>query len=105
MDHRTDPDGATGADRGPVGLERAILLGMALDLGSGVERDVVADDRQAPLGEVAAIVEDPLAHRGAEPAPDHVLERRAVEHAHVELGRYLPQAFVPPEIRVVYGAV
>ena len=32
MDHRADPDGAARADRAPVGLERAVLLRVALDL-------------------------------------------------------------------------
>src|ERR1700733_757473 len=101
MDERADPENAAVADRGPVGLERAILLRMALDHGSDVERDVVADAGQAPLREMAAIVEDLLAHLGTEPAPDQALERGAVEHMYVPVGRHLPQALVPPEIRVV----
>src|SRR5215469_14655401 len=105
MDKPADPDDAAVADRGPVGLERAVLLRVALNHGSDVERDLVADADQAPLGEMAAVVEDPLAHLGAQPAPDQALERRAVEHVDVPVGRYLPQALVPPEIRVVNRAV
>ena len=50
MDHGTDPEGAAGTDRGPVGLERAVLLRVALDLSSRIERAVVAEDGQGPLG-------------------------------------------------------
>src|SRR5580698_1027757 len=105
MDHRPDPDRAAGTDRGPVGLEGAVLLRVALDLAARVEHDVIADGGQRPLGQVAAVVEDPLADLDPEAPPDQVLERGAVEHLQVRLAGYLPQPFVPPEVGVVDRAV
>src|SRR6266702_7722234 len=105
MDHCADPEGAAGTDRGAVGFERAVFLRVALDLGSRIERAVVADRDQGPLGQVAAVVEDPLADLDPQPAPDQALERGAVEQVQVRLAGYLPEAFVPPGVRVVDRAV
>jgi hypothetical protein len=58
---RPDPDRDTRVDRRAVGLERAVLLRVALDDAADVQRAVVADRAQRPLGEVAAVVEDPAA--------------------------------------------
>src|SRR5262247_1970999 len=37
VDERPDPDGAAGANRGAVALERAVLLRVALDLAAVIE--------------------------------------------------------------------
>ena len=75
----TDAEGAAGTEDGAVGLERAVLLGVALDHAAGVERAVVADGGERPLGQEAAVVEDPAADPDTQQPPQHVLERGAVE--------------------------
>src|SRR3982751_6571080 len=47
---------AAGADRAASGLERAVLLGVALDDRARVERAAVADGDERALGERAAVV-------------------------------------------------
>src|ERR671916_229342 len=48
-----------GADRRVVGLENALLLRVALDDATGVERAAVSNGDQCLLRDVAAVVEDP----------------------------------------------
>src|SRR5580704_2640780 len=78
---------------------------MALDLAAEIERAVVPDGGESPLGQGAAVVEDPLADPDTQRPPDKVLERGAVEHMEVRLRGHLPQPLDPPEIRVVDRAV
>src|SRR3954468_3806502 len=103
MDKGTDPEGGAGTDAGVVGLEGAVLQRMALDLAVQVECGVVPDDGQRPLGEVAAVVEDPAADPNPQQPPDQGLEGGTVEDIQVRV-RHLPEALVPPVVRVVDGA-
>src|SRR5271166_2098906 len=105
VDQCADPDRAAGAEHDPVGLERAVLLRVALDLAARVERAAVPDGDERPFRQEAAVIVDPPADLHSQAAPDQVLERRAVEYVQVGHFRHLPQAFVPPEVRVVDGAV
>ena len=66
---------------GVVGLEDAVLHRVAVDDRARVERAVVADRDQRALGDAAAVVERAAADADADQAPDHALERGAVERA------------------------
>jgi len=57
VDEGSDANGAARTDSAPVRLKGAILLRVALDFAPRIERAVIADGDQGPLGEVAAVVE------------------------------------------------
>src|SRR5882724_594515 len=100
----TDPERATGTNRGSVAFERAVLLRMALDLAPVVEDRLVPDRGERRVGDMGAVVEDPLADPHAHQPPEYVLERRSIERVEIVNRMYLPQALGQPEIRVVDGA-
>src|SRR5262249_26779939 len=104
MNQGADPERAPVPERGPVGFERAVLLGVALDPAPRIERAVVANGGKSPFDNAEAVVEDPLADPGTQRSPDQALERRAVEGLEVGQFRHLPDAFDSPEVRVIDGA-
>src|SRR5437879_2612882 len=73
VDERTDADRAAGAQRGPSGLVRAVLLRVALDLAALIEHTFVPDDGDRRLGDVHAVVERPRADANTDEPPHHVL--------------------------------
>jgi hypothetical protein len=83
VDERADPKGAAGTDRAAVGLERAVLLRVALDFAPRIERAVVPDGDKRSLREDATVVEDPAPDPDTQHPPDHILERGAVEDLEV----------------------
>jgi len=101
MDEGTDPEGAVVTDHRAAGLERAVLLRVALNLAARIQHGMVSDRDQSPLRQITAIVEDPASEPDTQQAPDQILERGAVEDLKIRVGRHLPEAFVPPEVRVV----
>ena len=102
MDEGADAERDVVTDDVVVGLEHAVLLGVAHDRGAGVQRAAGADGHQAPLDELAAVVEDPAPDPHAEQTPDQRFERRPVEEGHPPaLDLQLPVPLVPPEVGVV----
>src|SRR5215467_2403305 len=70
MDEGANSDRAAGANLGSTRLESAILLRLALDQGLVIENTLVPDAGQHRLGDVDAVVEDPLAHPDADQSPE-----------------------------------
>src|SRR2546426_363898 len=58
VDEGAYPDRAASADRGWAGLERAVLLRLALDDALRIENTLVPDGGQGWLGDVDAVLED-----------------------------------------------
>src|SRR5215469_1895724 len=104
VDERANAYRAPGADLGSTRLESAVLLRLALDQGLVIENTLVPDGGQGRLGDVDAVVVDPLAHPHTDQPPQYGQERRAVEKVEEADGVQLPDALDPPEAWVVNGA-
>ena len=106
MDHGGGPNGAARADGARIGLEGVVLLRVALDVGAGVEGDVVADRHDVLFRHPGAVVEQPPADPDAEQPPGQGLERCAVqEPMHVGPRTQLEEALGAPEVELVDRAV
>src|SRR6266446_525897 len=79
MDKGAHPDRAGSADFGSAGLERAVLLRLALDQALVIEDTLVPDGGQGRLGDINAIVEDSPSHANTDQPPEQGKKRGAVE--------------------------
>src|SRR2546425_7907529 len=104
VDQCLNSERAAGANCGPVALERAVLLRVALDLAPEIEDAFVSDSGERRLGDLGAVVEDPTPDPNTHQPPEHVFERRAIEGVEIVNRMQLPQALNRPEIWMVDGA-
>ena len=104
--HRRHAERAARADRGGVGLERIVLLGVALDVRPGIEDHVVPDGDDVLLGHARPVVEQALAHTDPDEPPQEGLEGCAVHQpVHVGPGAQFEEALGAPEVDLVDRAV
>src|SRR5437867_3888615 len=90
VDQCLNSERAAGANCGPVALERAVLLRVALDLAPEIEDAFVSDGGERGLGDLGTVVEDSPPDPSTHQPPEHVLERGAIKGVKIVNRMHLP---------------